>query len=89
MSSADYSLDMSYWIDTDGYSDRDRLMFVCGSEFEKIYSVILKKDDWCQCIHTENESRVRLMCYKLGVPCKLKRVCDTWTHCEINASSTI
>jgi hypothetical protein len=86
---AEYGMVMSLWIDTDGYSDRDREMFVCGVEFQMIYATIKDKRDWCQCIHAENESRVRMMCAKLGVPVKMERSCDTWTHCEISASTTI
>jgi len=88
MSDAEYEPLMSFWIDTDAYSDRDRLMFVCGVEFEMIYATIKDLRDWCQCIHTENESRVRMMCGKLGFPVKLERVDETWTHCEIPASAS-
>lgn len=86
---ADSSPIMPFWIDTDGYTDRDREMFVCGVEFQMVYETIKGKRDWCQCIHTENESRVKLMCAKLRVPVIMKRHCDTWTHCEIPASTTI
>lgn len=79
---------MPFWIDTDAYSPRDRDMFVCGIEFQMVYQAILEKRDWDQCIHTENESRVRMMCGKLGVPVQMKRVDDTWTHCWIPASTT-
>jgi len=77
---------MSFWIDTDGYADRDREMFVCGVEFQMIYAIVLANRDWNQCIHTKNESRVRMMCGKLGVQVKMRRECDTWTHCCISAS---
>lgn len=79
---------MPFWIDTDNYTDRDREMFVCGVEFQMIYETIKDKRDWSQPIHTENESRVRMMCGKLGLPVKMVRHCDTWTHCEIPASTT-
>ena len=29
----EFSLEMPFFIDTDGYTDRDREMFVCGVEF--------------------------------------------------------
>lgn len=86
---AEFAPIMPFWVDTDGYTDRDREMFVCGVEFQTVYETIKDKRDWCQCIHTENESRVRMMCAKLGVPVKMERHCDTWTHCEIPASTTI
>ena len=84
---ANYGLLISFWIDTDAYSDRDRDMFTCGVEFHMVYRAIKEKRGWCQCIRTENESRVRMLCAKLRVPVKLERCCDTWTHCEIPAST--
>ena len=86
---AEFKPVMSFWIDTDAYSERDREMFVCGAEFQQIYEAVKNKRDWCQAIHTENESRIRMMCAVLRIPVKLERCCDTWTHCEINASTTI
>ena len=85
---ADYEPVLSFWIDTEAYTDRDREMFVCGVEFAMIYETIKNKRDWYQCIHVENESRVRMMCGKLGVPVRMERHCDTWTYCEIPASTT-
>lgn len=84
--STEYIPVMPYWIDTDGYSDRDREMFVCGVEFQMIYETIKAKRYWNQCIHTENESRVRMMCGKLGLNVQLEKICDTWTRCVIPAS---
>ncbi len=87
--SREFGLFCPFWIDTDSYTDRDREMFVCGVEFQMIYETIRDKRDWAQPIHTENESRVRMLCGKLGVPVKMERHCETWTHCEIPASTTI
>lgn len=86
---AEFSPVMPFFIDTESYSDRDREMFVCGVEFQMVYQTVTDKRDWCQCIHTENESRIRMMCGKLGLPVKMDRHCDTWTHCAIPASTTI
>jgi len=86
---AEYGMVMSFWIDTNRYSDRDREMFVCGVEFQMVYETIKDKRDWSQCIHTENESRIRMICGRLGLPVKMVRHCGTWTHCEILASTTI
>lgn len=86
---AEFSPVVPFWIDTDGYTQRDRDMFTCGVEFQMIYQAILDKRDWCQCIHTENESRVRMLCRRMNVPVLLERRCDTWTHCEIPASTTL
>ena len=81
--SSDFGLVMPFFIDTDGYSDRDRLMFVCGVEFQMVYEAAKAGRGWNQAIHTENESRVRMMCGKLGLPCKVTRHCDTWSELEI------
>lgn len=86
---SDWHTGMPFWIDTDSYSQVDRDMFVCGVEFQMVYQTILEKRDWDQCIHAENESRVRMMRGKLGVPVQMKRHDDTWTHCYIPASTTI
>ena len=42
--SDEYSLLMPFWIDTDGYTDRDREMFVCGVEFQMVTELL--KDGW-------------------------------------------
>ncbi len=64
---ADYSLLMPFWIDTDGYTDRDRLMFVAGVEFEMARNQL--NDGWTgtRTICRENESRLRMMCARLGL----------------------
>lgn len=85
----EYEAIMPFWIDTDGYTDRDRKMFVCGVEFEMVYQCIKNKHNWNQCIHTENESRVRMMCARMGVQVKMERHCETWTYCEILMSSDL
>lgn len=81
-----YGLLMAFWIDTEGYTDRDREMFVCGVEYAMIYAVLCDGREWNQCIHTENESRVRMMCAKMGVRCEMSRSCETWTHCTAGRS---
>lgn len=62
----DYSLITPFWIDTDGYTDRDREMFVCGVEFEMIRDQL--KRSWRglleRRIHAENASRIRMLCGK-------------------------
>ena len=69
----DYGLEMPFWIDTDAYTDRDREMFVAGVEFQQIYTEL--KSGWrgSKPVHRENESRLRMMCGKLGVPCSIKQ----------------
>ncbi len=79
-----WGLVLPFWIDTDGYSDRDRNMFVCGFEFCMIADDL--KDGWsgCRPIHRENESRVRLLCAHVGVACEIRQHtgydgCETWS----------
>src|SRR5690242_16551768 len=85
---AEYGLVMPFWIDTDGYSDRDRLMFCAGVEFEMVRQQL--KSGWrgMRLIHRENESRLRLMCGKLGVRCSVSQHsgyegCDVWSDMTV------
>lgn len=85
---SDFGLLMPFWIDTDGYTDRDRAMFVAGAEFEQLYTLLRDSKSCQRPIHRENESRVRLMCGRLGLPCKLTPHtgyigCETWTDLEV------
>lgn len=80
---ASYGLVMPFWIDTEGYTDRDRNMFTCGVEFQMIYDAIRSGRGWNQCIHNENTSRVRMMCGKLGVTYAMSQWDDTWTNLSI------
>ena len=77
---ANYDLVLPFWIDTDGYSDRDREMFVCGVEFSMIYTEVAAGREWNKPIHNENCSRVRMLCGKLGLDYVMIRFCDTWTE---------
>ena len=80
----DYSLIMSFWIDTDGYCQRDRQMFVAGVEFQMVFQAIQNGTGWNQCIHAENSSRVRMMCAKLKCPFSLGDVgMDEWVQLTI------
>ena len=80
---AEFEPIMPFWIDTDGYSERDREMFTCGVEFQMVYEAIKSGAGWSQCIHTENASRVRMMCGKLEIQARLTHICSTWTDCQI------
>lgn len=66
---SDYSLLMPFWIDTDAYSARDREMFVCGVEFEMLRQELATPETVTRTIHTENESRARMMAHKMGRKC--------------------
>lgn len=88
--SADESFNilMPFWIDTDGYTDRDREMFVCGVEFMRIYDLVKQRKGVFQPIHRENASRVRMLCGQLQVPCTITPHggydgCETWAELEI------
>lgn len=76
-----------FWIDTDGYTDRDREMFVCGAEFMLILARL--REDLLPAlgpmpIHRENESRLRLLCGRNGLKCTITphkgyEGCETWS----------
>lgn len=87
-SNGDYRCEMPFWIDTDAYTDRDRRMFVCGVEFEMIHSRV--KAGWCgeHPIHRENESRIRMMCGRLGRRCLIEQGegfdgCEEWSYLTV------
>lgn len=84
---SEYGLVMPFWIDTEGYSDRDREMFVCGVEFQMVYDSVLSGKGWNQAIHNENTSRIRMMLGNLGVPYTMKRWDDQWTELTIGKVS--
>jgi hypothetical protein len=71
-----YEMQMPFWIDTDGYTDRDREMFVCGVEFEMLRQELQMPRPVDRTIHAENESRAKLMAARFG------------RHCKIEASET-
>jgi hypothetical protein len=72
-----FGLVCSFWIDTDGYSDRDRQMFTAGFEFADLLShVQCDPSPLSKTIHRENESRVRMMCSRFGRPCEITP-CET------------
>ena len=81
----EYQCAMPFWIDTDAYTDRDREMFVCGYEFHSIYNNLRDGLPVSQPIHRENESRVRMMCGKLGVHCTITQddKYGDWSHLEV------
>ncbi len=83
----EYSIVCPFWIDTDGYTDRDRLMFVCGVEFEMLCRLL---SNWSgsRPIHRENESRVRMLCGRLGIQCTIEPHqdydgCETWSELKV------
>lgn len=82
MSNAKFEPVISFYIDTDAYTDRDRLMFVCGVEFHMVTTLL--RDGWCGCrpIHPENESRTRMAAHKLGrrVEIESDKEYPEWSH---------
>lgn len=80
---------MPFWIDTEAYSDRDRLMFVAGVEFEMVSRLLEEGWTGTRPIHRENESRVRMMAAKMKIPGVHIRQhegyegCETWSDLEV------
>ena len=79
----DFSLVAPFWVDTAGYSDRDREMFVCGVEYHMIYLEMQECKKSTRSIHVENESRVKMLAKKLECKIKLTPYCNQWTTLEI------
>lgn len=61
-----------FWIDTDAYTDRDRLMFCCGVEFEMLINELKSGDKVVRTMHRENESRVRMLCGRMKRTCEIE-----------------
>jgi hypothetical protein len=71
--SREFGLVCSFWIDTPAYSDRDRMMFVAGVEFQMVFDLVQETaEKIARTIHRENESRIRMMCAKFGRRCEVK-----------------
>jgi hypothetical protein len=66
MADGHYSLKYPCWVDTDGYTDRDRQMFICGIEYYMLALELEGPGEVKRYIHAENASRVRLLAGKIG-----------------------
>lgn len=85
----EFGLVQSFYIDTDAYTDRDRLMFCAGVEFEMIRQKLNDPEFTSTTIHRENESRIRMMISKSGRavqidPCEVAHDPDgTWSYLSV------
>lgn len=88
---AEYQCVMPFFIDTDGYTDRDREMFVCGVEWQMIYELLKYGEPFCRPIHSDNASRFRMMAGRLGKQVTLTPSvagwCDILYHGEPHATT--
>jgi hypothetical protein len=89
----EWGMQLPFWIDTDAYTDRDREMFVSGFEFNMIYQSL--QDGWhgTRPIHRENESRIRMLCGRLKIPCEITPHagydgCETWSELTVKEFSS-
>jgi len=86
----EYSLITKFYLDTNGYSDRDRLMFCCGYEFQSIVNILDSGESATLVIHRENESRIRMLCGSRGRVHQITYVDEvqdpdgTWAFLSIN-----
>lgn len=81
----DYEIVLPFWIDTDGYTERDRLMFVCGAEFIMVETLLRNGWRGSRPIHRENESRFRMLCGRQGIACQIVahigyEGCEVWSE---------
>lgn len=75
-----YGLVMPFVIDGDGYSDRDRALFVAGYEFCQLHVFLEEnpQEGLDKPIHCENEDRVRVLCGRLGRTHAISPIDETW-----------
>lgn len=80
-----FNLFIPFVIDGEGYSDRDRSMFVAGYEFCQIRTFLGANpgEPLSRPIHSENADRVRVLCNRFGRVCKIERIDDTWSQLDI------
>lgn len=78
-----------FFIDTTGYTDRDRLMFMCGFELCLLGQELKAGGKVVRVIHRENTSRVRMALHKSGRVGTIT-LCDpeddprqTWANLEV------
>ena len=83
----DYELSTSFYIDDDGYTDRDRLMFVCGVEFEMIYRLLQRgcKNMIDRPVHQENVPRIVKLCQSLNIKYTIEQVDGHWSNVTVKA----
>ena len=72
-----YQLAVPFFIDTDGYTDRDREMFCCGAEFRQFYEASKTGERYEATISRENMTRFRLASAFLDRRCELTTP-DDW-----------
>lgn len=82
-----YGLILPFFIDTEGYSDRDRAMFVAGAEFAMKMAEIEAGWRGAAPVHRENESRFRMACGRLGLRVSVRPLdgYDDWSELEVFA----
>lgn len=81
-----YGMVMPFVIDGEGYSDRDRAMFVLGYEFCQLH-VFLEENPGegiSKPVHLENEDRIRVLCGRLERAHWFSRMDRTWSQLEIS-----
>jgi len=84
----EWEIALPFWIDTEAYSDRDRLLFVAGYEFALIVRALEAGDGVQRPIHRENESRARMLAGRFKRSCTITphvgyEGCETWSDLVI------
>lgn len=79
-----WELQVPFLTDGDDFSDRDRVAFALGFEFAQLYYTWLIMDEPSPCdLHRENESRVRVMCSRMGKRCTITPVDEIWSRVNL------
>jgi hypothetical protein len=73
-----------FLIDGDGYSDRDREMFVLGFEFATVREELRPgHNPPPMTIHRDNETRIRVMFGRSGRRCTFTPINEEWVRMEV------
>lgn len=78
----------SFFVDYNDYTERDRLMFVCGIEYETIYRTLrADKPVVGYPVHRENIPRIIRLCESLGKKYNFKQADRDWSHLTVSAKA--
>lgn len=84
---AGFALFTPFVIDGEGYSVRDRQMFIAGYEFALVEVLLESGDAIVRPIHNENTDRLRVLCGRARRRCEIERIDDTWSELSIEPIS--
>lgn len=84
--SDDVYLACPFWIDTDGYSSRDRDMFVAGFEYGLVYCNLVTRNACTLQIGMENFDRTRMLLSACKRKYRIVQMAVDYVKIEVDAA---